>query len=113
MNEPLPDAIRILIGAESAADAASALRLATFIAGRNPAVIGGLLMLSGEEWITRFDKQRIVAVSGQLLLPPDVFGQQTLAESETRAFRQILARSAKSVGARWSADVRYNFCRKC
>ncbi len=106
MTERSPDALRILISAESAADAGGAMRLATLIAGRNPAVLGGLLVLQDHQGARQFASQRIVAVSGQLLLAPDAEQQKRLVVSEAKAFQRMLARSATSVGAIWSADVR-------
>lgn len=78
----------------------------TLITGRAPAVFGGLLALRDAGDVVQFASQRIVALSGQLLLSPDDAQRRRLAASEANAFRQMLSRHASSVGAIWSADVK-------
>ena len=106
MTEPADLALRILVGAESAADAAGAIRLAKIIKGQGAAVFGGLLALQDSDRYVQSKAQRIVAVSGQLIVSPDAERMQILADSELRAFRHLLSRMAASVGALWSAEAK-------
>lgn len=106
MTAPSEQALRILIGAESAADAAGALRFAKIIAGREPAVFGGLLTLRDDGWLLQSTVQRIVAVSGELLICPDAAGLKTVADSEVRGFRRMMAQMAAGAGLSWTFDVK-------
>ncbi len=107
MDKTPNEALRILVSAESAADAGGALQLATLIAARIPAVLRGVLMLQDEKRVAQFPCRRIVTVSGQLLVSPDAAQGERLAQSEATLFQGMLARSAKSVDASWSAEVRH------
>lgn len=105
MDKTPSEALRILVSAESAADADGALQLATLIAARIPAVLRGVLMLQDEKRVAQFPCRRIVTLSGQLLVSPDAAQEERLAQSEATLFQGMLARSAKSVDASWSAEV--------
>lgn len=107
MDKTPNEALRILVSAESAADAGGALQLATLIAARIPAVLRGVLMLQDEKRVAQFPCRRIVTVSGRLLVSPDAAQGERLAQSEATLFQGMLARSAKSVDASWSAEVRH------
>lgn len=98
---------RILISAESVADAPRALRLLPVLAGEEAAIFGGLLVLDQVLAEQRSDTgRRVVTPSGQLVATPDAATLQRIVECETRAFRKMLAEIATATGAEWSADVK-------
>lgn len=105
-DQPAP-ALRILISAESVADAPRALQLLPVLAGDSAAMFGGLLVV--DQVLANpqaFAERRIVTPSGQLVATPDAQRLQRIVECETRAFRKMLAEIADAAGAEWSAEVR-------
>lgn len=99
--------LRILIGAESVADAPRALRLLPVLAQGGAATFGGLLVV--DQVLAHHQAgsgRRVVTASGQLVAAPDAQGLQQIVEGEIRAFRKMLSDIAEASGAEWSAEVR-------
>ncbi len=86
--ETHPKIGRMLVGAESYADAEAALRLVTILATGRSVDLGGLLVLDAAlEGAPRWPGQRIVTETGMMLLAPSQDQMRSLIESEARAFR--------------------------
>lgn len=98
--------LRILIGAESVADAPRALQLLPVLSEGTSAFFGGLLVVNQAAHEQGGSSQRVVTASGKVVKAPDAQALQRIVESETRAFRKMLAETAKTTGADWSAEVK-------
>tara|TARA_R110002012_G_scaffold21989_8_gene76169 strand:- start:16643 stop:17440 length:798 start_codon:yes stop_codon:yes gene_type:complete len=94
---------RILVGASSFADAATALRLVDKLATIFRSVCGGVLV--EEESILaicQIQDKRIILMNGATMKAPSRSQVRTQLNADARAFRQSLARTAKAAGADWA-----------
>lgn len=101
------DKKRVLIGAESYADAEAAMRLAERIASGLIAELGGLLV--SDDTIADavgLPAQRIVTSGGALLQTPSRQRFEALLESDARAFRSGLSGLARAVTVNWAFERR-------
>lgn len=93
--------LRILVGAGSYADAATALQLVERMADGFQAGLGGVLVEEETLEICRIPNQRIVQSSGATTRAPNLEQVRRLMQADARAFRQSLARAAGPTGADW------------
>lgn len=105
MSPKAASKMRILVGASSFADAATALHIAERVAKDVARSLGGLLV---DDENTRaacaIPNQRIISPSGAVLLTPSQAQMHTLMNAEARAFRQLLEKTAHPAELDWSFD---------
>jgi len=98
---------RLLIGAGSFADAQAALRLTEQLAETFAGDFGGLLV---EETVVTevvdLPGQRVVTLSGTLLVAPSSRQVRSLIESDAKAFRETLSGLARAKTRKWSFERR-------
>ncbi|TMM51191.1 hypothetical protein [Sulfitobacter sabulilitoris] len=111
MTDPAPTVTRILVGATSYADAASALHIARrLVQARNVAMggtgnLGGLLVQQNEVIaICGLPNRFVVSASGAVAMAPTLGQVRRLLAADARAFRERLAEIAGSPGAGWSFE---------
>ena len=93
---------RILVGASSFADAAAALRLVDRLAIALRAGLGGILIEEENTLaICQIQDKRIILLNGTTMIAPSRSQVRTLLDADARAFRQWLARTAKTTGTDW------------
>lgn len=103
MSAPLPRGLRVLIGAESFADAQQALRLVDRLGDAMIATLAGLMVEDDRlAMLPRMARQRLVTPGGSLADPPDPRGSARLRDSDAAAFRGMLATVARQRA--WSFD---------
>jgi hypothetical protein len=96
MSAPLPRGLRVLIGAESFADAQQALRLVDRLGDAMIATLAGLMVEDDRlAMLPRMARQRLVTPGGALADPPDPRGTARWRDSDAAAFRGLLATVAR------------------
>lgn len=102
MEETVRPGLRILVGAGCFADAAAALRIVERLPGGFLAGLGGVLVEEVDTLATcQIPDQRVVLVSGAIVLAPNISQVHTLLKADARAFEKSLARTADPTGAGW------------
>tara|TARA_R110002074_G_scaffold103372_2_gene223116 strand:+ start:2790 stop:3587 length:798 start_codon:yes stop_codon:yes gene_type:complete len=97
--------MRILVGASSFADAATALHIAGRVAQDTVTSLGGLLVDDEDTRVAcAIPNQRIISASGAVLMTPSQAQIHTLMNAEARAFRQLLQKIADPPALEWSFD---------
>lgn len=105
MTPVIPAKMRILVGANSFADAVTALQIARAVAAEFAASLGGLLVDDDDiRAVCALPHQRVISASGALLLSPSQAQIRTLMNAEARAFRQLLQQIADPAALDWSFD---------
>ncbi|MDD9731297.1 hypothetical protein PVW46_15415 [Mameliella sp. AT18] len=96
---------RLLIGAESFADARAALEIADHLAGSLATKLTGFLAENPFALdLVRREGQRLVTESGQIRDAPSLERMQTMFESEQKAFGRSLARISERHKLTWSME---------
>ncbi|WP_101065495.1 hypothetical protein [Roseovarius salinarum] len=106
MSRPAITRKRLLIGAGSLADAASALQLAEILVLRQMASDLGGLMVEDPAWLSFSERPagKLVTFGGEVTGAPSPQAAARLVEREARAFREKLELLARRRRVEWSFD---------
>lgn len=97
---------RILIGAESFADAKTAIEIARILADALTADLGGLFVADAAlTRLPRLPGRRVVSSGGRLLEVPTPRQLRAVFASDIQAFRQELAETARRTSVEWTFET--------